>query len=276
MAQNLLPFVKEERNRYRYSFLRLRYGLLPRLQSRTFTKSQGLIHVSKSAKMQIERKVNLSGIRQKVIHHGVHRRFFGQPRDQTEWRDRGDSAPIRILSVSRIERYKHQDKLILAGAKLREKGMPIELDLVGPAETGAWTKFADITQRKDPDHQWITYHGEISYGRMADYYSQADLFVHLSTCESFGMTLLEAMAAGLPILCSDRSSLLEIHGGVCPSANPEDVESIASGLERLIRDPVLRKYCATAACARAQEFSWQKCADETLLFLRSCLEVENQ
>jgi len=70
---------------------------------------------------------------------------------------------------------------------------------------------------------------------------QADLFVFASSCETFGISLLEAMAVGLPIACSNKSSLPETLQDGGEYFDPEDDQSIASAVKRLILDPVSRK-----------------------------------
>ena len=95
----------------------------------------------------------------------------------------------------------------------------------------------------------------------------ADLFVFASSCETFGITLLEGMAAGLPIACSNRSSLPETlrDGGVY--FDPEDEESIAMAIEQIIQSPALRSAIAQRAKTLSQEYSWKRCADETFSFI---------
>lgn len=267
MAQNLLPFVKEERDRYRYSRQWLRYVLLPRLQTFTFRHAQGLIHVSAEAKGIIGQAVDLTVVRQVVIPHGVNPRFFRKPVGQADWQGRRRSDPVRVLSVSRIERYKHQDQLLLAAARLRQRGISLTLEFIGPAEKGAWRTFSAIRRQCDPEGEWINYHGEVSPERLADHYFNADLFVDLSSCESFGLSLLEAMAAGLPIVCSKQCAHPGLREGACVTVDPEDVEGVASGIERMVCDRELRKRCAMTGYRRAKEFSWKRCADETFSFL---------
>jgi glycosyltransferase involved in cell wall biosynthesis len=79
--------------------------------------------------------------------------------------------------------------------------------------------------------------------------------------------LLEGMAAGLPIACSDRGPMPEVLGGAGVTFDPERPEDIARALRTLAEDDALRRRCAEAASERARLFSWQRCARETLAFI---------
>ena len=274
MARNFLPFVKEERDRYKYSRIWLRYLFLGAAQKRTFRKAAGLIHVSRTTHDVVNAQVRLPGVRQKVVLHGLHERFFREPRVQKRFEDYTPDNPVRILYVSPIAHYKHQDKLIQAVSNLRAKGIPITVDLVGSAEKSAKKRFDGLRGQLDPREEWIRWHGLIPYAQLQSFYHDADVYVCLSSCETFGMILLEAMAAGLPILCSDRSALPEIHAGTCPSVDPEDIHAVARGIEEILRDPSLRERAAAAAFNRAQEFTWKRCAAETFQFLHSVARDE--
>lgn len=275
MARNFLPFVKEERDRYKYSRIWLRYLLLGAAQKRTFRKAGGLIHVSQTTHDVVNDQVSLPGVRQKVVLHGLHEKFFREPRRQKRFEEFDSENPCRILYVSPIAHYKHQDKLIQAVSNLRAKGMPITVDLVGSAEKSAKKRFDRLSRQLDPGGEWIRWHGLIPYEKLQHFYHDADMYVCLSSCETFGMILLEAMAAGLPVLCSDRSALPEIHAGTCPSVDPEDIVAVARGIEEMLRDASLRERAAAAAFNRAQEFTWKRCACETFDFLESVARNEN-
>lgn len=274
MVRNFLPFEKEERDRFKYSKAWLRYLYLYRVQVKSFLGAEGLIHISQKTNEVINDLVDLSGVKQTTIHHGLHGRFHLPPREPRAFEAFTEEDPVRLLYVSPINHYKHQGKLVAAVAQVRAKGIPIQLDLVGPAFPAAKVNFDRVVEKHDPAKDWVKWHGEVAYHEVQNYYRNADLYACMSSCETFGMILLEAMASGLPILCSNRSALPEIQGGTCPDVDPEDVDAVAAGLERMIRDKVLRAECAQAAYERAQTFTWDKCAEETFKFLAQCARGE--
>ena len=275
MVQNFLPFDKIERGRYRYSSAWLRFLLLEKLQLRSFKHANGLIHISKKCDEVINTLVDLTHVKQTLIYHGINERFFHEPRPQREFNSFTADDPARLLYVSTIDLYKHQDKLLRAAATLRVK-IPVRLDLVGSAYPPALRNLERLADSHDPQRKWIHWHGEASYRDVEKFYQNADLYACLSSCETFGMILLEAMASGLPILCSNRSALPEIHAGTCCSVDPENVESISKELAVLLQSRESRAFYANRAYQRAHDFSWTKCAYETFSFLRDVYESSSK
>jgi len=95
-------------------------------------------------------------------------------------------------------------------------------------------------------------------------YQGALALVHPSRYEGFGLQLVEAMASGIPVLASATTSVPEVLGGCGLLFDPEDPAAIARQMERLARDPELRRTMAEKGRQRAREFSWQKAAEEVL------------
>jgi glycosyltransferase involved in cell wall biosynthesis len=82
--------------------------------------------------------------------------------------------------------------------------------------------------------------------------------------EGFGLTVLEAMACGAPCIISDRGSLPEISGGAALEIDPDDVDEIAEALAGVLNDNQLQRQLRHKGFQRAAEFSWERCALETL------------
>ena len=85
------------------------------------------------------------------------------------------------------------------------------------------------------------YHGHLSHSETLDWYNQADLFAYPSSCENLPIILLEAMAVGLPIACSDRGPMPEVLKDAGVYFNPENPSSIAASLKLLLQDESLRE-----------------------------------
>jgi glycosyltransferase involved in cell wall biosynthesis len=94
-------------------------------------------------------------------------------------------------------------------------------------------------------------------------YANAACVVFPSLYEGFGLPVLEAMARGVPVACSNRSSLLEVAGDAALLFDPEDVQAIRSALERLLRDADLAARLGEAGRARAATFTWRRTAELT-------------
>ncbi len=266
MSRNMLPFEWAELRRYGLSRMALRLLLLRFGQSRTFARADGLIFLTEYARRAVGRTVGLPA-RVSVIPHGVEERFRIPPREQKPLAAFSPERPLRALYVSIIDVYKHQWHVAEAVHRLRSAGLPIAIDFVGPAYPPALARFQATLCALDPAGRYLRYAGAVPFAKLHELHHDADLFVFASSCENMPNVLLEGMAAGLPIACSNRGPMPELLGeaGVC--FDPEQPDEIAAALRRLAEDAALRQRCAEAASARAQRFSWQRCARETLAFI---------
>jgi glycosyltransferase involved in cell wall biosynthesis len=99
---------------------------------------------------------------------------------------------------------------------------------------------------------------------LAVLYNAASVFVLPSHYEGFGLTVLEAMACGAPCLISDRGSLPEIAGGAAVEIEPDDAPELAEALAGVLSDARLQQQLRAKGFERAAEFSWERCARETV------------
>ena len=174
--------------------------------------------------------------------------------------------PFRWLYVSIVTPYKHQWHVAEAIAALRAKGLPVRLDLIGPSTPKALQLLHKALTRLDPAGEFIRYEGAVPYDQLATRYHRADAFAFASSCETFGQILLEAMSAGLPIACSDRSAMPEILEDAGLYFDPERPDSIADAMRTLTESATLRAGLAAAAYERSLTYSWERCA-QTFTFL---------
>ncbi len=146
---------------------------------------------------------------------------------------------------------------------LIKEGLPLRLDLVGGlAHPPTLQKLKEILQKLSPYGQEIHYLGPLPYSKMPEIYHDTDLFVFASSCENLPIILLEAMASGLPIACSEREPMPEVLGEGGIYFNPENSKDIAQALGYLIHNQALRKQSALAAFERAKPrcgLQWPLC-----------------
>jgi glycosyltransferase involved in cell wall biosynthesis len=264
MSQSLLPFAPDDPNRYGLSLGRLRMLLLLRDQTRSFSRADGVIFLTRYAEEVVRRHLTRLNGRAVVIPHGVHRKFFRPPPPLTAF---SAQRPVTLLYVSLIVPYKHQGEVAQAVAELRREGLPVRLDLVGPASPKDRERLQRQLRQLDPGGAFLRYLGAFPYNEMAPVYHGADLFIFASVCETISMLLMEAMASGLPIACSNRGPMPEVLGQAGVYFNPEDPAEIAACLRTMICSPGMRSRYAQAAYERAQSYSWEKCANSTFGFL---------
>jgi glycosyltransferase involved in cell wall biosynthesis len=168
-----------------------------------------------------------------------------------------------VLAVGTLEPRKNLERLIGAWrrlpAPLREGRT---LALVGPR---GWDDAPILAAARAAGAQLL---GSVSDAELRALYAGADAFVYPSLYEGFGLPVLEAMAAGAPVLTSNVSSLPEVAGDAALLVDPRDEAAIASGLERLLVDVALAERLRSAGRVRAAEFSWARTARETITLLR--------
>jgi len=115
----------------------------------------------------------------------------------------------------------------------------------------------------------VRFVGPVSDAEAAALYTACDAFVFPSLYEGFGLTPLEAMSCGAPLVCSNTSSLPEVAGDAALLIDPLDVRALAAAVARLLDDDALRSEMRARSLAQASKFSWARTAAETLAVYRS-------
>ena len=267
MSRNLLPFEMGELLRYGWSLLTLKLLLLRLIQSRSFRKTDGVIFLTEYARDVVLCVTGKLFGQTFIVPHGLNPRFNRAPKLQRAIAEYDHAHPYRVLYVSIIDQYKHQWHVVEAVAALRKQGFPIVLDLVGPAYPAALKRLNRTIDLVDAERRWVHYHGAIPFNELHLSYAKADLGLFASSCENMPNILLETMASGLPIACSNWGPMPEVLGQAGMFFNPEQPEDIARVLREFIESPQTRTELALASYERVQEYSWQRCADETCKFL---------
>ncbi len=113
------------------------------------------------------------------------------------------------------------------------------------------------------------HHAEGGDALLATYYRGAAAFVYPSLYEGFGLPLLEAMACGCPVACSNASSIPEVAGNAALYMDPRSLDDMRAALETITGDAGLRDRLIGAGKARAAQFSWERCARETMDIYRA-------
>jgi glycosyltransferase involved in cell wall biosynthesis len=267
-SQNILPFDWRELIRYRVSWMTLKMLLLRVIQSRTFQKSAGVIYLTQYAKSTVEKVIGKTPGQVAMIAHGIDQRFFKMPRDQKHIGLYSSERPFKIIYVSTVDFYKHQWKVVEAISELKNEGFAVTLELVGPNNPKAMRKLQRVIKHEDPKGEFVAYTGPIPFRELHKKYSNAELCVFASSCENLPIILLEAMASGLPIACSDRGPMPEILKDAGVYFDPEESSSIAGAVRSLLISTELRETISNKAYLISHNYSWQKCAMRTLDFLK--------
>jgi glycosyltransferase involved in cell wall biosynthesis len=267
-SQNLLPFEWKELKRFGITWTTLKLLLLRIVQSRTFKNSAGVVYLTRYSNLAVEKVIKRTPRMSSIIAHGIDQRFDKKPRDQKDLTCFSHQNPFRIVYVSVVDVYKHQWTVVEAIAKLRKEGLPVKLELIGPSRTKAMMKLQQVMSREDPACEFIQYAGKIPFDLLHQKYATADLCIFASSCENMPNILIEAMASGLPIACSDRGPMPEILKDAGVYFDPEISDSIANAVQKLMISADLRKNLSEKAYLLSHAFSWGKCAKQTFDFLK--------
>jgi glycosyltransferase involved in cell wall biosynthesis len=263
----MLPFDWREARRYGFSATTLRLCMLRWFQMTTLRSAAGVIFLSENARRKITSAVGSLSALVRTIPHGLHPRFLQEPRAQRDIADYTPQRPMRAIYVSKVDMYKHQWRVAEAVVALRAQGVPLVLDLVGPAYPPALGRLRKTLRRIDPAGAVVRYLGSVPHAELHALYSAADLGIFASSCENLPNILIECMAAGLPLACSDRGPMPEVLGEGGVYFGPESSTGIAEALRLLVSSRELRERTARVAFERARAYSWERCASETLEFL---------
>lgn len=263
MSRNMLPFEWREMLRYGMSKALIHFIMLRLIHTRSLRRAKGVIFLSRYAEGRIQRVTGkLRSAR--IIPHGVSQ-TFRLPAERSGHASRTDE--IRCLYVSNTEAYKHQWVVIHAIAFLRKRGYRVSLTLAGGGGGRGRKRTGAAIERHDAQHAFVFDLGAQRHEDLPRIIGQAHIFIFASSCENMPNTLLEGMAAGIPIACSDRGPMPEVlqDGGVY--FDPEDYRSIAAAVERLILDADLRTRVSCCARTRAGNYTWEECARKTWQFV---------
>ena len=268
MSRDMLSYEKGEIERYGFGLSRLRLIVIKYLQNLSFRTAQGVIFLTAYASEAIQKSSGkLNFVR--IIPHGVDEKFSNINRFGISKLKVNDT--LDCLYVSNVAPYKHQWHVIHAISILRRQGINVKLTLTGGGNAGSSSvanyKLGKALKDFDPDGQFVSVLGYIDHSTLPSLLSKSDIFIFASSCENMPNTLLEAMAVGLPIACSNRGPMPEILESAGVYFNPEDSISIFNAVKYLVRNPIERDNFALKAKSISTHYSWKRCSAETFSFL---------
>ncbi len=239
---------------------------------RSLERAQRIVVVSDFVAREMVEIFGVAQSRLRTVHHGVSPRF--RPAGEAATREFCTRVNIQhghyVLAVGTLEPRKNLAVLLDAYKRLPPR-LAESFPLVVAGATG-WNHAA-------VDHQLLAMQragqirllGHVAEADLPLLYAASALFVYPSIYEGFGLPPLEAMASGVPVVVADRASLPEVVGNAAIRMDPSDPVALSEHLTELLEDPALRLGMARSGLARAQTFTWQKCAEETLAVYREVL-----
>jgi len=207
-----------------------------------------------------------------VIPHGYDERYMKDIRDSQDIEqilNRYSICQPFLLSIGRLEEKKNTRRIIEAFSILKKNISPIsnisaniQLVLIGKPGYG-YQKVKEAIE-KSPYKKDIIIPGWVDNNDLPTVLEAAEVFVFPSLYEGFGLPVLEAFAAGIPVIASRETSLEEVGGQSVYLVAATDIQDIASGIQEILSNSALRNQLSKEGLERLKQFSWQSAADKTL------------
>lgn len=232
-------------------FLHYSYKMISKLSWR-------VICISESTKNDLIKYYGTKKDKIFVVHHGYDKQVTNQNFSATTLKLPDKYA----LFLSTLQPRKNLIRLINSFRKFTEKHPEENYKLVVVGKKG-W-KYEPIIEAIEKNKDLVIYLGHITDEEREWVYKNAQALVMPSLYEGFGMWILEAFSAKIPVAVSDVSSLPEIAGEGAVYFNPENEESILEGIEKVLLDNNLREELVKKGSERLSQFSWEKTAKQTL------------
>ena len=226
--------------------------------------SKKIIVPSKNTKKDLIKFYKVNPEKIKVIYHGAESIKY-----KVSSIKQGEKDNFNILYIGRLEKRKNLVNLVRAFELFRKRHYIMspakksyKLILVGKEGFGFEEIKSAINQ--SPYKNDIIVKGYVSEIEKKKQFEKADIFVLISFYEGFGLPIIEAMSHGVPVVCSDVSSLPEIAGKAGLTVNPNNTEEIAEAFEKIICNQDIKNDMIEKGFENVKKFSWKKCAEETM------------
>jgi glycosyltransferase involved in cell wall biosynthesis len=254
----------------------LRFWLNFKKQKRCFKNASGIIFISEYAKQYANRILDIGKKKQIIIPHGISQKFRGKVQTQIEISSYSFEKPFRFLYVSTVHVYKNQWNVVRAIHNLRKNGYPVALTLVGGVIFEPAGELLKKTIKElDPEKRYVTWKGHVPYSKISEEYQKASGIIFASHCENMPNILIESMASGVPILCSNKAPMPEFLKENGFYFNPKEVTSIERAVMDFIAQPSARDQMAHNNLQESDLYSWKKTTEDTIDFIQSIYKQTN-
>jgi len=181
-----------------------------------------------------------------------------------------------LFSPSSLYPYKNITGMLRTLKELRGRyRLPHSLVVAGRDDIGLYPETRRLADALGVGDAY-RYLGPVPHAHVPTLYAHAACTFFPSRCETFGIPLLESMAMGTPVVCSNRSSLVEVAGGAAALVNPDDVEEMSRTTARLLTDPEERRVLQEKGLKRAGAFTPESAGEQTLEIYRRVYRERSQ
>lgn len=241
---------------------------LARVLERRLKKIDVIITPTEAVRRDVLELLRVEKSRVLAIPDAVDTQFFRPERDEMRWealrRELGLTGSRFILAVGTLEPRKNIDGLVAAYQLLTAGKKDLPALVVAGAK--GWGTLHPV-----PPGANIHFPGYLTDEDLRLLYSYCELFVLPSHDEGFGLPILEAMACGAPVVCSDAPAVVEVAGQAALHAASTDVAALVAAMDKVLSDPQVRHDLREKGFRRVRDFSWQACADRTAQVYRQAV-----
>jgi glycosyltransferase involved in cell wall biosynthesis len=237
---------------------------------RAMRRTRWIIADSEQTRRDLAALADVDPASVRVIHPGLNHAYGPHPERREDVRRKWSlgNGPL-VLQVGQVGFYKNIEGCLRVVRELRRQGVE--------------TTFVRAGHRMRPHHQALQQKlgldeavrdlGPLADGELADLYTACDALLFPSLYEGFGWPPLEAMASGLPVVCSRAGSLPEVVGDAALTAEPEDVRGLADHLGAVLTERGLADELGRRGLERARLFDWDRAASEVLAVYQQAVEA---
>ena len=212
-------------------------------------KAQSIVAISRSTRDDLKKYWHIPAEKIAVVYNG-----FSPPGTvQTE-------NLKQILYISRIEHPGKNHLNLLKAFELLPAELRKEYTLVMPGASWNGAEAVFEYAKNSPCREQFKFPGFVDLAKLPELYAQSTMYIFPSHFEGFGLSLLEAMHAGVPCACSNNSSLGELGQDAALLFDPASEEEIAESMKKILSDPVLQQELSAKGKEKAAHFSWQNTA----------------
>ena len=240
----------------------VRLSVLRRATGRSIRQARRVVFFTQTTLDRVASEFPTAREKGVVIPHGVPNDFEPKEPDPAVL-ERYDLPESFLLSVSNIARYKNQRELIDGYVAANERVEMPPLYLAGKTVDEDYANELTACIDGHGINEKVHRLGFVNHDDLPDLHGASTGFVFSSACENAPITLIEALACGVPVACSNATSMPEICGDAAMYFNPDNPADIADTLVQFVTDDEARDSLSEAALERASRYSWKRAARET-------------
>jgi glycosyltransferase involved in cell wall biosynthesis len=269
--QNLLPFSNYEILRYGLSYSSFKLILLRFVYFFSQKNADGVIYLNKYGRNIIQNYIGKK--KSRIIGHGVSKEYFFNRKKILI----NNKKTLNIIYISPIDLYKHQWNVVKAIELLVRENYNVKLHIVGfYSNKKAKNLFLkSCNELNNYKKNSVIYYGHLEKKAIISLLKKMNIFIFASSCESFGITLLEAMANKLPIFSSNMSGIPTTCGKKIIYFDPLNHLSIYKKLKENLAKTVHLKNITNSYKKILTKFQWKESSKQTIKFIKEVYDNNN-